>query len=211
MFARTTIAKAFRVWVLDVLGKMNQSNQQGILTSSPSLPLTPSTADDRKPLRSLVFAWSKAAGVHIDTCWPQVKAHFQLTRLDDLPTAWIPDALDFVQGKIDNLPKALPEPKQAALESNVTLPDGVFESMVNREVDVITSHIEAVTDASRRLYAIMNSDMVPMNIGRRSYTPERAMFADNMHKTNENAFYALGHLTGSIKQNVQAMSALTKI
>ena len=112
MFARTPVAKAFRVWVLDVLEKMNQSNQQGILTSS----LTLSTADDRKPLRSLVFAWSKAAGVHVDTCWPQVKAHFQLTRIDDLPTAWIPDALDFVQGKIDNLQKALPP----ATEANFT-------------------------------------------------------------------------------------------
>ena len=75
-----------------------------------SIPLTPSTADDRKPLRSLVFAWSKAAGVHVDTCWPQVKAHFQLTRIDDLPKEWIPDALAFVQGKIDAIPKALPEP-----------------------------------------------------------------------------------------------------
>ena len=77
---------------------------------------TPSTAEDRKPLRSLVFAWSKAAGVHIDTCWPQVKAHFQLSRLDDLPVEWIPDALAFVQAKIDALPKALPEPPKSSFD-----------------------------------------------------------------------------------------------
>lgn len=100
MFSRTPVAKAFRVWVLDVLETLNNAN--------PTPALTPSTPGDRAPLRSLVYAWSKAATVHVDTCWPQVKAHFQLSRIDDLPVEWIPDALAFVQSKIDALPKALP-------------------------------------------------------------------------------------------------------
>lgn len=73
--------------------------------------LTPSTADDRKPLRSLVHAWAQIAGVSHQALWPQVKAHFQLARIDDLPVEWIPDALAFVQGKIDAAGKALPEAK----------------------------------------------------------------------------------------------------
>ncbi|MCL2122937.1 MAG: Rha family transcriptional regulator [Desulfovibrionaceae bacterium] len=83
---------------------------------------TPSTPADRKPLRSLVNAWAQTANVHHSTLWPQVRAYFQLERIDDLPVEWIPDALAFVQGKIDGLQKVLPNPKQPTLmESNVVL------------------------------------------------------------------------------------------
>lgn len=47
--------------------------------------------------------------------WPQVKAHFQLERIDDLPEEWIPDALEWVQGKIDSLPPALPPTDKESL------------------------------------------------------------------------------------------------
>ena len=73
------------------------------------IALTPSTTADRLPLRAIVHAWSLAANQPHQALWPQVKAHFQLSRIDDLPVEWIPDALAFVQGKIDALPKALPE------------------------------------------------------------------------------------------------------
>lgn len=76
--------------------------------------LTPSTADDRKPLRALVSAWSQVSGTPHQALWPQVKAHFQLARIDDLPVEWIGDALAFVQEKIDAAGatgKALPEGK----------------------------------------------------------------------------------------------------
>ena len=114
-------ADEFTNWIAsEVVPSIRKTGQYSV---APALEatLTPSTADDRKPLRSLVFAWSNAAGVHVDTCWPQVKAHFQITRLGDLPVEWIPDALAFVQGKIDAIPKALPEPpKIETLGSRVT-------------------------------------------------------------------------------------------
>lgn len=71
--------------------------------------LTPSTPDDRAPLRALVHAWSQVCGQSHSALWPQVKAHFQLSRIDDLPAEWLPDALAFVQSKMDSWPKALPE------------------------------------------------------------------------------------------------------
>ena len=80
--------------------------------------LTPSTADDRKPLRSLVHAWAQIAGTSHTALWPQVKAHFQLARIDDLPVEWIGDALAFVQGKIDATGKALPPATQQALPAS---------------------------------------------------------------------------------------------
>jgi Rha family phage regulatory protein len=77
--------------------------------------VTPSTVDDRKPLRSLVNAWARIANAHPSALWAQVKAriksHFQLTRIGDLPVERIPEALAFVQGLIDRTPpRALPEP-----------------------------------------------------------------------------------------------------
>ena len=78
------------------------------LPNGPHVAITPSTAASRKPLRALVHAWAQVSGTPHTALWPQVKAHFQLERIDDLPEEWIPDALEWVQGKIDNLTPALP-------------------------------------------------------------------------------------------------------
>ena len=121
MFSRTPVAKAFRKWVLDVLDRLAEEEQAALphgdtLTAAEQATiLTPSTADDRKPLRSLVHAWAQIAGKSHTALWPQVKAHFQLARIDDLPVEWIPDALAFVQGKIDTTDRALPPATQPAL------------------------------------------------------------------------------------------------
>ena len=72
-----------------------------------------STNQSRKPLRSLVSAWAQMTGCPHSTLWPQVKAHFQLESIKDLPEAWLPDALAFVQAKIDALSAGLPEPEPA--------------------------------------------------------------------------------------------------
>lgn len=107
MFARTAVAKQFRRWVLDVLDKVCQPQPEAIPHTT-----TPSTAESRKPLRALVHAWSQVTGVHHAALWPQVKAHFQLSRIDDLPEEWMADALAFVQGKIDEAgrgARSLPE------------------------------------------------------------------------------------------------------
>ena len=78
------------------------------LPEVPHIAITPSTAASRKPLRALVHAWAQVSGTPHTALWPQVKAHFQLERIDDLPEEWIPDALEWVQGKIDSLTPALP-------------------------------------------------------------------------------------------------------
>ena len=109
MFARTPVAKAFRKWVLDVLDRI-AAEERAAFPHVPHIQITPSTPASRKPLRSLVNAWARLSGQHQETLWPQVKAHFQLERINDLPEEWLPDALDWVQSKIDGLPKALPAP-----------------------------------------------------------------------------------------------------
>lgn len=114
MFARTPVAKAFRRWVLDVLDKLDAEQHaarnitQDIVDFPGTLSLTPSTTEDRKPLRALVGSWAKLSNAPFDACWNQLKAAFQLANIRDLPQEWIPDAIAWVQKRIDALPKALP-------------------------------------------------------------------------------------------------------
>ena len=196
MFARTSVAKAFRVWVLDVLENLNQVNQQETLVSST----TPSTADDRKPLRSLVYAWSRAAGVHVDTCWPQVKAHFQLSRLDDLPKEWIPDALAFVQGKIDALPKALPVPEQA-MPRIVT-----FEEQLERNFREIHRLIGEVFDRERDIYKIVRNGTTPAL----SHHDTRHTVLVNMHTVMDSLWYSIDSSLKAAEFHAKTMCVLSR-
>ena len=122
MFARTPVAKAFRRWVLDVLDKLDA--EQRAASSSPddfpgTLSITPSSVADRKPLRALVGSWAQVSGLPFAACWNQLKAAFQLANIKELPQEWIPDALAWVQAKIDALPKALPpQPERLPLYRN---------------------------------------------------------------------------------------------
>ena len=80
--------------------------QPSALGPDATLPL--STTEDRKPLRALVGSWAKLANAPFDACWNQLKAAFQLANIKELPQAWLPDALAWVQEKIDALPAPLP-------------------------------------------------------------------------------------------------------
>lgn len=96
-----------------------------------SLSVTPSTVADRKPLRSLVNAWARVSGHPFDACWSQLKAAFSLTDIRDLPQEWIPDAVAWVQAKIDAQPTALPAtpvaPSAPAVVEDRRIPDALAE------------------------------------------------------------------------------------
>ncbi len=101
MFARTKVAKDFRKWVLDVLDNLPEQSHP------TTFPL--STPTDREALRGLVCAWIGVAGLPYSAAWQQVNAHFNIHSITALPKAWIPDAIKFVQSKIDALQQvALP-------------------------------------------------------------------------------------------------------
>ena len=124
MFARTPVAKAFRRWVLDVLDKLD-AEQHAVLTSptpddfTGTLSITPSTTEDRKPLRALVGSWAQVSGLPFAACWNQLKAAFNIANIKELPQEWIPDAIDWVQKRIDALPRALPpQPERLPLYRN---------------------------------------------------------------------------------------------
>ena len=124
MFARTPVAKAFRRWVLDILDKLAEEERAQLSGNVKEIPDGPSTAASRAPLRSLVHAWAQVSGVSHSALWPQVRAHFQLSRIDDLPESWLPDALAFVQEKIDQCGKGLANPAPAPELPPATAPEG---------------------------------------------------------------------------------------
>lgn len=71
--------------------------------SPGSVSITPSTVEDRKPLRALVNVWAHVSAQPFNVCWTQLKVAFQLNSIRDLPKEWVSDALAWVQAKIDAL------------------------------------------------------------------------------------------------------------
>ena len=85
-----------------------------------TLSITPSTTEDRKPLRALVGSWAQVSGLPFAACWNQLKAAFNLANIKELPQEWIPDAIDWVQKRIDALPAPAPATALPASPSSPT-------------------------------------------------------------------------------------------
>ena len=108
-------ADAFTNWIAsEVVPSIRKTGRYEITETdaapgpdAPAASLPLSTTEDRKPLRALVGSWAKLANAPFDACWNQLKAAFQLANIKELPQAWLPDALAWVQEKIDALPAPL--------------------------------------------------------------------------------------------------------
>lgn len=178
MFARTPVAKAFRKWVLDVLEKY--AAEQTALSSAPgpaaTLPL--STTEDRKPLRALVGSWAQVSGLPFAACWNQLKAAFQLGNIKELPQAWLPDALAWVQEKMDTLTAPLPQtnvPTLAPYTPPVGMSTGREDAM--RKIE---SAITAISAAQDVLRLFCHPGAVTMRMTRQEramYDAEHTLFA----------------------------------
>jgi Rha family phage regulatory protein len=97
-------------WKLRYIEAFNAMEKEltGPATDTEPLALERSTVGDRKPLAGLVDAWVRArnpnpSGADYNDAWRQVAARFSLSRVRELPAAWVPDACAFVQERIDAL------------------------------------------------------------------------------------------------------------
>ena len=106
MFARTPVAKAFRKWVLDVLDRLNA--ERSAPTPDASRPSRRSDPE-RKALTAIINTWVGMAPIHYANARAQVNAHFGVTGVDAMTVAQVKEAIQWVQGKIDALPRVLPE------------------------------------------------------------------------------------------------------
>ncbi|WP_288229565.1 BRO family protein [uncultured Desulfovibrio sp.] len=220
MFARTPVAKSFRRWVLDVLDKLAEQERARLaepvrnpdrLTSTDSL----STAASRKPLRALVHAWAQISGTPHTALWPQVKAHFQLERIDDLPEEWIPDALEWVQGKIDEQRQALPPSPGSNPGQSRPTPAPIWNRAapalaITDEIDVhlaaIREHIRHINDHEEAIFHAVRKGMPPL-----SGTGPRSSLALQIRRNMENAGWSLHYALKSMEASARTALAAGRI
>lgn len=90
MFARTHIAKEFRVWVLDILDKE---------VGKPVVS-TQSTTTDRKPLVQAVNMLVAETGVIYSNVWKMIHQRFDVECVDELTCEQVNQAIAYVHGLI---------------------------------------------------------------------------------------------------------------
>lgn len=196
MFARTPVAKAFRRWVLDVLDRL-AAEERAALPEVPHIAITPSTTASRKPLEKLVKVWARQSGLIVGDCWTMLNAAFNLQNITELPEEWIPDAIAWVQGKIDNLTPALPsaEPVPAPALPATDDIDGHFAA-IREHIRQINNHEDAIFQAARK-------GMPPLR-----GTSSLALL---IHRNMENAGWSLHYTLKSMETSVRIAVAAGQI
>ena len=200
MFARTPVAKAFRRWVLDVLDKLDA--EQHAASSSPTpddftgtLSITPSTTEDRKPLRALVGSWAQVSGLPFAACWNQLKAAFNLANIKELPQEWIPDAIDWVQKRIDALPAPAPAP---ALPASPSSPTDDAEG----HLAAIREHIRQIHRHEESLFLLARKALPAVRKPGDMYSPAL--------RTGLTAFQSMEDCAGALDYSLRALESAAR-
>ena len=159
------------------------------LPEVPHIAITPSTTASRKPLEKLVKVWAARGGIIVAQCWTMVNAAFNLQSITELPEEWIPDAIAWVQGKIDNLTPALPaaEPVPAPALPATDDIDGHFAA-IREHIRQINNHEDAIFQAVRK-------GMPPLR--------GTSSFAPLIHRNMENAGWSLHYALKSLETSAR--------
>lgn len=197
MFARTPVAKAFRRWVLDVLDKLDAEQHAAIPAPGPddftgTLSITPSTTEDRKPLRALVGTWAQVSGLPFAACWNQLKAAFNLANIKELPQEWIPDALAWVQAKIDALPAPAPA---TALPAAPSSPADDAEG----HLAAIREHIRQIHRHEESLFLLARRALPAVRKPGDMFSPAR--------RTGLTAFQSMEDCAGALDYSLRALES----
>lgn len=205
MFARTPVAKAFRRWVLDVLDKLDA--EQHTVSPSPTpddftgtLSITPSTTEDRKPLRALVGSWAQVSGLPFAACWNQLKAAFNLANIKELPQEWIPDAIDWVQKRIDALPA--PAPAATPLTTPLTTPRPAAADDAEGHLAAIRDHIRHIHRHEEALFLLARKALPAARKPQDMYSPAR--------RTGLSAFQSMEDCAGALDYSLRALESAAR-
>ena len=195
MFARTPVAKAFRRWVLDVLDKLDAEQHAASPSPTPddftgTLSITPSTTEDRKPLRALVGSWAQVSGLPFAACWNQLKAAFNLANIKELPQEWIPDAIDWVQKRIDALPAPATTPLPAAADE------------AEGHLAAIREHIRQIHRHEESLFLLARKALPAVRKPGDMYSPAR--------RTGLTAFQSMEDCAGALDYSLRALESAAR-
>lgn len=200
MFARTPVAKAFRRWVLDVLDKLDAEQHAASSAPTPddftgTLSITPSTTEDRKPLRALVGSWAQVSGLPFAACWNQLKAAFNLANIKELPQEWIPDAIDWVQKRIDALPAPAPATALPASPSSPT--------------DDAEGHLAAIREHIRQIHRHEESLFLLARKALPAVRKPGDMFSPAL-RTGLTAFQSMEDCAGALDYSLRALESAAR-
>lgn len=189
-----------RAW--DVFELLEETFFRVVRSPSPTpddftgtISLTPSTTQDRKPLRALVGSWAQVSGLPFSACWNQLKAAFNLANIKELPQQWIPDALAWVQARID----ALPAPAQAAaLPSSPSAPTDEVED----HLAAIREHVRQIHRHEEALFLLARKALPSIRTAQDMYSPARSM--------GLNALQSMEDCSGALHHNLRALESTAR-
>lgn len=166
---------------------------QDIVDFPGTLSITPSTTEDRKPLRALVGSWAQVSGLPFAACWNQLKAAFNLANIKELPQEWIPDALAWVQAKIDALPAPAP-----ALPASPSSPTDDVEG----HLAAIREHIRQIHRHEESLFLLARKVLPSIRTAQDMYSPAR--------RTGLNALQSMEDCAGALHHNLRALESAAR-
>ena len=177
-------ALAWKVKYIEAFNAMEQALLSGVHGQPATIPLTPSSTADRVPLNNLVQIWVDSAPISKRQAWEMIHAHFNVTSVRDFTVDELSIVMDFVQARIDALPKALPVDEAASTDYDVLLYKMEIEAKRYREAmgEIFrTAH----ADASKRYMADFTSAKGNLIIS---------------------AYYALENQFDALEKNIAAMT-----
>lgn len=159
------------------------------------LSITPSTTEDRKPLRALVGSWAQVSGLPFAACWNQLKAAFNLANIKELPQEWIPDAIDWVQKRIDALPAPAPA---TALPASPSSPTDDAEG----HLAAIREHIRHIHRHEESLFLLARKALPPVRKPGDMFSPARC--------TGLTAFQSMEDCAGALDYSLRALESAAR-
>lgn len=160
-----------------------------------TLSITPSTTEDRKPLRALVGSWAQVSGLPFAACWNQLKAAFNLANIKELPQEWIPDAIDWVQKRIDALPAPAPA---TALPASPSSPTDDAEG----HLAAIREHIRQIHRHEESLFLLARKALPAVRKPGDMFSPAR--------RTGLSAFQSMEDCSGALDYSLRALESAAR-
>lgn len=160
-----------------------------------TLSITPSTTEDRKPLRALVGSWAQVSGLPFAACWKQLKAAFNLANIKELPQEWIPDAIDWVQKRIDALPAPAPATALPASPSSPT--------------DDAEGHLAAIREHIRQIHRHEESLFLLARKALPAVRKPGDMFSPAL-RTGLTAFQSMEDCAGALDYSLRALESAAR-
>lgn len=148
MFARTPVAKQFRVWVLDVLDKFNAERTDAVPAPGP---LSPSHRSELKGIVDAKLSTYPASvqGKARSEIWTRFNRHFRIAEYAQLPAERMAEARDYlIELEVKSL-KALP-----------TAPTAV--PGVEEDLAFIRACAREIMERERRMYFTLREALPPL-------------------------------------------------